>query len=164
MNVLVVAHAVAVGMNELADFKTAIKRIDKTLPLPIYHTKGSVGFDLYAREEVRIASKSAVLMPSNVIVKIPDGYMLILALRSSAPRKKHLMPPNGVGIIDRDYCGEDDELLVQLYNFSDEEVVVERGERVAQGVFVKVGVADWEEVDTMDEQSRGGFGSTGTKV
>ncbi len=124
--------------------QVTIKRVDTDLPLPTYATAGSVGFDLLCREDVRI----------------PEGYMLLLTLRSSTPRRKGLLIPNGVGIIDQDYCGEGDELKVQVFNFSDEAVTVKRGERIAQGIFVPVMRVTWDEVAEIG-QGRGGFGSTG---
>ncbi len=137
-----------------------IKRIDKTLPLPKYETAGSVGFDLICRESAEIAPHSIVLIPANVIVETPPGYMLMVCLRSSTPRKLGLMMPQGVGIVDNDYCGEEDELKIQVYNFTDEVVHVERGSRIAQGIFVRVDTAEWNEVEQMTTPSRGGFGST----
>ena len=137
-----------------------IKRIDKTLPLPKYETAGSVGFDLICRESAQIAPQSIVLIPANVIVETPPGYMLMVCLRSSTPRKLGLMMPQGVGIVDNDYCGEADELKIQVYNFTDEIVNVERGSRIAQGVFVRVDTPEWNEVEQMSNTSRGGFGST----
>ncbi len=137
-----------------------IKRIDKTLPLPKYETAGSVGFDLICRESAEIPPQSIVLIPANVIVATPPGYMLMVCLRSSTPRKLGLMMPQGVGIVDNDYCGEEDELKIQVYNFTDAIVNVERGSRIAQGIFVRVGTAEWNEVDQMSTTSRGGFGST----
>ncbi|MGZ6368256.1 MAG: dUTP diphosphatase [Ktedonobacteraceae bacterium] len=138
----------------------AIKRIDTDLPLPTYATAGSVGFDLMCREDREIAPRTVELIPSNVIVKIPAGYMLMLTLRSSTPLRKGLLIPNGVGTIDQDYCGEGDELKVQVFNFQDEAVTVWRGERIAQGIFIPVMSVRWHEVDEMG-QGRGGFGSTG---
>ena len=137
-----------------------IKRIDKTLPLPKYETAGSVGFDLVCRESAEIPPQSIVLIPANVIVETPPGYMLMVCLRSSTPRKFGLMMPQGVGVVDSDYCGEEDELKIQVYNFTDAAVNVERGSRIAQAVFVRVGTAEWHEVERMHAPSRGGFGST----
>ena len=137
-----------------------IKRIDKTLPLPKYETAGSVGFDLICRESAEIPPQAIVLIPANVIVETPRGYMLMVCLRSSTPRKLGLLMPQGVGIVDNDYCGEADELKIQVYNFTDEVVNVERGSRIAQAVFVRVDTAEWNEVEQMTATSRGGFGST----
>ncbi|MCL4387135.1 MAG: dUTP diphosphatase [Patescibacteria group bacterium] len=140
-----------------------IKRIDKNLPLPIYETNGSVGFDFLAREDTVIKPKEIKLIPGNLIIETPEGYMLMVASRSSTPRKKGLSLPHGVGIIDIDYCGEEDEVLIQVFNFTDEEVKISRGEKIAQGVFVRVDKAQWLEVDKMKDESRGGFGGTDKK-
>lgn len=148
-------------MDELAQpLAVTIKRIDKDLPLPTYATAGSVGFDLFCREDTEIAPRTIELIPGNVIVRIPQGYMLLLALRSSTPMRKGLLIPNGVGIIDQDYGGEGDELKIQVLNFREEAVLVNRGERIAQGIFVPIARATWHEVDEMGA-GRGGFGSTG---
>jgi len=140
--------------------KVRIKRIDGSLPLPTYATGGSVAFDLFARETTRISPGEIALVPANVIIETPKGYALILALRSSTPRKKGLLKPHGVGIIDQDYCGEGDELKIQVYNFTAKEVIVDKGERIAQGMFVKIEKNEWEETAKMGK-TRGGFGSTG---
>lgn len=141
--------------------KVKIKRIDKGLPLPVYETEGSVGFDLIAREDVRVHSGAIELVPANVIIEVPDGYMLMLASRSSTPKKKGVMQPHGVGIIDLDYCGPDDEIKIQVYNFTEEVTEIKRGDKIAQGVFVRVDKPNFEEVDHIDRATRGGFGSTG---
>ena len=143
--------------------KVKIKRLDKELPLPMYETSGSVGFDLLCRESVTIAPQTVVLIPANVIVETPPGYMLMVTLRSSTPRKQGLLIPHGVGIIDQDYCGEGDEIQIQIYNFTDQPVTVERGDRIAQGIFVRVDTAEWSEVAEMRSETRGGFGSTDNK-
>ena len=139
-----------------------IQRIDKSLPLPVYETAGSVGFDLVARETVTIEAGKIELTPGNVIVEVPAGYMLAVASRSSTPKKKGLTPPHGFGIIDHDYCGPTDEIKIQVYNFSEAPVTIERGEKIAQGVFVRVDKFEWQEVESIREESRGGFGSTDT--
>lgn len=140
--------------------KVHIKRVDTTLSLPEYHTGGAVGFDLIAREKIIIPAKGLGFVPNNIIVKIPEGYMLLLANRSSTAKKKGLTIANGVGIIDQDYSGEEDEIKTLFYNFTDQEVIVERGERLSQCVFVRINQAEWEEVSEMKDLSRGGFGST----
>lgn len=138
-----------------------IKRIDKDLPLPQYHTSGAAAFDFYSRETLTIEAKTVARIPSNFIIATPTGYFLMVAARSSLASKKGLMLANGIGIIDSDYCGENDEILISVYNFTDQPVVVERGERIAQGTFVKIEQGIWEEVEKMTSKDRGGFGSTG---
>lgn len=141
--------------------KVRIKRVDKNLELPVYETAGSVGFDFLARESVEVATGEVALIPGNLIVEVPEGYMLAVASRSSTPRKKGLLPPHGFGIIDHDYCGNADEIKIMVYNFSGQTVMVQRGEKIAQGVFVKIEKPQFEEVEEMNKESRGGFGSTG---
>ena len=141
--------------------KVKIKRIDTTLPLPEYQTSGAVAFDLYSREDLAIAPKTIGLIPTNLIIEIPVGYMLTVVTRSSTPKKKGLLVPHGIGIIDQDYHGAKDEIMLQVYNFTDQEVTIARGERVGQAAFVRVDRGEWDEVSEMKETSRGGFGSTG---
>jgi dUTP pyrophosphatase len=139
----------------------SIKRIDETLPLPEYHTSGAAGFDFYARERATVAPHSLAKIPSNLIIATPPGYVLIMAARSSLSMKKGLKQANGIGVIDSDYCGPEDEISIAVHNFTDSPVTVERGERIAQGLFVKVEQATWNEVAEMTGKNRGGFGSTG---
>ncbi len=141
--------------------KVSIKRLDKSLPLPKYHTNGSAGFDFSASENITIAPKEIARIPTGLIIGTPAGYFLAVINRSSVPQKKGLSMPNGVGVIDSDYCGETDEIKVLMYNFTDQPVTIEKGERIAQGLFLKVDQGDWEETETMGSESRGGFGSTG---
>lgn len=143
--------------------KVKIKRIDKELPLPCYETGGSVGFDILARVEMTIEPGKVALIPGNIIVEVPDGYMLTVAARSSTPLKRGLLTPHGIGIIDHDYCGPEDEIRIQVYNFTDKPVQIRRGDKIAQGLFVRVDKCEWREVDEMEKQSRGGFGSTDRK-
>lgn len=148
-------------MNTTAQLlNVTIKRIDTELPLPIYATPGSVAFDLVCRKETQIEPRGLGRIPSNIIVCTPPGYMLLVSMRSSTARRKGLLIPNGVGIIDQDYCGEGDEILLSVYNFRDELVTVQRGEHIAQGMFVPIARVEWNEVDEVGE-GRGGFGSTG---
>jgi dUTP pyrophosphatase len=136
-----------------------IKRIDKELPLPEHHTPGAVAFDFVARESTTILPHSIGLIPGNIVVKVPTGYMLFIKERSStAPRKGIFCT---AGIIDQDYCGDNDEIKIQVFNFKNDPVTIERGERIAQGIFVKIEKPIWHEVDIMSNKDRGGFGTTG---
>lgn len=139
-----------------------IKRIEKDLPLPEYQTSGAVAFDIYSRLDMVIAPKTIARIPTNLIIEIPKGYMLSVVTRSSTPVKKGLLIPHGMGVIDQDYCGDSDELLYQVYNFTEADVLVQRGERVGQAMFLRVDQMQWEEVETMSSKDRGGFGTTGS--
>lgn len=139
--------------------KVKIKRIDKTLPLPQYETNGAVAFDFVVRETTVIPAHGMNRAPANVVVEVPAGYMLWLTDRSSTLKKKGLLISEGV--VDQDFCGDNDEILLQFYNPSDAPVTVERGDKIAQGVFLAIAKPEWEEVEVMNKEDRGGFGSTG---
>ena len=141
--------------------KVSVHRIDTTLPLPKFHTKGSFAFDFVARETIEVAAGEVQFVPGNVIVGCPDNLALLIMPRSSLFRKKSLILPNSPGLIDQDYCGPEDEIKIQVLNLGKEKVVVERGERIAQGLFVRTETIEFQEIDRPEGDSRGGFGSTG---
>lgn len=133
--------------------------IDSTLPIPEKKTGGAAGIDLYAREDVTIPTKSIALIPLNVIIKTPPGYVTLLLTRSST-HKKGLMAANSVGIIDPDYSGPTDELQLLAYNFTDHDTTVQKLERIAQIIIVPT-VSVNLHVSQITGDSRGGFGTTG---
>ena len=137
-----------------------IKRFDKSNPLPEYKTKGAAAFDLCARVSTEIPSKEFRYVPLNVAVQTPPGYFLLLVARSST-HKKGLWMANGIGIGDSDFSGDEDEYKAIYYNFTDKPVLIEKGERIAQGLIVKRENIKWKEVDKMKNQTRGGWGTTG---
>lgn len=141
-----------------------VKRFDKELPLPVYQTFGSVAVDLYSRVDMRVLPHELGLIPANIVVKVPPGFMFVVSLRSGIPKKKSLLMPHGVGIIDQDYCGDEDEVKIQVFNFSDSDSEIGRGERIAQGMLVPVSQIRWKEVQVMRKPNRGGFGSTGIQT
>lgn len=136
-------------------------KLNPNVPTPAYQTNGSVAFDLAASEDVTIAPQAVVIVPTGLVIEVPHGYALVLASRSSLPRKKGLNLANGIGVIDQDYCGPKDELGILVRNFTNETVTIKTGERLAQGLFVKIETAEFLETEKPHaEQSRGGFGST----
>lgn len=142
--------------------KLKIKRFDKTLPLPVYKTAGAVAVDLSSRVDLVIESHQFAYVPMNVAIKIPDGYFILMAPRSST-HKMGLIGLNGVGIFDRDYCGDNDEYNFIAYNFTNNQVNIQKGTRLCQLLLIKCENFDFQEVDKMDSVSRGGFGTTGVK-
>jgi len=139
-----------------------ISRIDPSLPLPKYETPGACAFDVCARETTVIAPKTLGFIPTGLIVEVPEGHVLFLASRSSTPKKKGLLIPHGIGIVDQDFCGPQDELRVQVWNFTDAPVTIDRGDRIAQAMLspmIRAELVDVKELATA--VSRGGFGSTG---
>lgn len=137
-----------------------ITRIDTALPLPAYHTDGAVGFDVYSRIDADVPPGGTGHVPANLIIAVPDGYALIIAARSSLS-KRGLQLTNGIGVIDQDFHGPDDELVLMVRNFTDSPVHITRGERLAQGLLVPVAHAEWIEGPPQKKNSRGGYGSTG---
>ena len=137
-----------------------IRRFDKEITLPEYKTAGAVAMDLALREGATIAPHQVAWLPLNVAIKPPAGHFIMLAARSSL-YKRGLAMRNSVGIFDEDFAGDNDEYHAVLYNFTDEAVVVERGDRVAQIIVIPYAKVDLREVDSMGEADRGGFGTTG---
>jgi dUTP pyrophosphatase len=142
--------------------KIKIKRFNTELPLPEYKTAGAVGFDLTARETTLIKPGMVEYIPLNVAVETPKDHILLIAARGST-HKQGLMPVHGIGIGDPDFRGDNDEYKFPALNFTKKAVVVEKGTRIAQGIFVKFTRASWQEVNKMVSKTRGGFGSTGKK-
>jgi len=140
--------------------KVKISRLDKKLPLPQYETEGATAIDLYARLDYTVEPQSLGFIPCNVIIEVPSGYMLVVVPRSGTPKKLGLSIPHGIGIIDQDYCGPKDEIKIQVYNFTNIAVHIQRGRRLAQAAFVRVDKVQWNEVENIKQNSRGAFGST----
>ena len=142
--------------------KIRIKRIDTSLPLPAYKTKGAAGFDLYARETITIKPHEVRLIPLNIALEIPKNCWVLLAARSST-HKSGIIAANGIGIGDSDFCGDNDEYHFAALNFTDKNVTIERGTRIAQMIIMQYQQVEFEEVTTLNREDRGGFGSTGIK-
>lgn len=140
--------------------QVVIKRFDDELPLPEYETDGAAAFDLYARKDVTIPTGKVGYAPLNIALQLPENHWALLSARSSL-HKRGLMLANGIGVGDYDYRGDDDEYQAALYNFAQEEVVVERGERIVQMIIMHRSPVEFVEKETLATDSRGGFGSTG---
>lgn len=139
-----------------------IKRIDKELPLPEYKTPGAVAFDLSARVTTTVPAHRVAYVPLNVVIEPPEGFYLAMVARSSL-HKRGLMSANGYAVFDADFTGNSDEYVAALYNFTDGDVTVERGDRIMQVVVTPYSRVEFTEVEDMGNVSRGGFGSTGSK-
>jgi dUTP pyrophosphatase len=138
-----------------------ITRLDPAVPLPAYQTDGAAGFDLAASADMTVQPGEVALVPTGLVVEVPAGYFLGIFARSSTPLRRGLVIPNGVGIIDSDYCGPRDEIKVQVLNFTSAPVDVHRGDRLAQAILIPFVRVEWEETDEPAAPDRGGFGSTG---
>lgn len=129
--------------------------------MPKYQTVGAVGFDIAVSKDTTIASKEIGLVPTGLVIKVPEGYMLGIVPRSSTPRRTGLIIPHGIGVIDNDYHGPKDEIMVQLYNISGKSVMLKKGDRIAQGLFFRVAKVKFSiQEKQIKKSSRGGFGST----
>jgi dUTP pyrophosphatase len=139
-----------------------IRRIHPSAPLPRYESQGAAGFDLAASEDVLVPPGEVVLVPTGLVIEVPSGYFLGVFARSSTPLKRGLMIANGVGVVDSDYCGATDEVKIEVFNFTRHPVQIKAGDRIAQGLFVAIARAEWEEAtEELREGARGGFGATG---
>ena len=137
-----------------------ITRIHPDAVLPRYETSESAGFDLFSVTTTTIEPGRVALVPTGLVIKVPQRMFLGIFARSSTPMKRGLMIANGVGVIDPDYCGATDEVKIAVMNFTDEPVLVKAGDRVAQGIFLQAPRVEWVEAEPRSE-SRGGFGATG---
>lgn len=137
-----------------------IKRFDTTLPLPEYKTSGAAGFDLYAREQTTIAAGAVGYVPLNIAIQLPEGTWAMVAARSSL-HKKGLMLANSIGVGDYDFRGDGDEYKAALYNFSNQDVVIERAERIVQMIIMQHHTVTLVEKTSFGTTDRGGFGTTG---
>jgi dUTP pyrophosphatase len=129
--------------------------------LPVYGTDEAAGFDLAASQDVTVKPGSIALVRTGLVIEVPTGHFLAIFPRSSTPLKRGLMVSNGVGVIDPDYSGPDDEVMIQVLNFTAADVQVTRGDRLAQGIVLPAPRVTWHEVSTIREVTRGGFGATG---
>ena len=137
-------------------------KIGNSIPLPYYATEGAAALDLHAciDENVTIEPHGRVMIPTGIAIAIPEGYVGIMAVRSSMGAKNGINLANGIGVIDSDYRGE---LRATLHNTTDTPYTVQSGDRVAQLMIVPIAHPTLKVVDALPETQRGagGFGSTG---
>lgn len=145
--------------------KMNIKRIsDKynDIPLPHYATEGSSGMDVRATidDDVVLEAGKVDLISTNLIVEIPEGFEIQVRPRSGLAAKHGIGLLNSPGTIDSDYRGE---VKIILFNFSKEDFVIKRGDRIAQLILSKFYRAEMNQTENLSSSSRGegGFGHTG---
>ena len=133
-------------------------------PLPYYATEKSAGMDIRANLDHPIVLKpmQRCLVPTGLFIALPDGYEAQIRPRSGLALKKGVTVLNTPGTIDPDYRGE---IGIILINLSQEDFVIEDGERIAQMIIARYEQAQWIPVDVLDETERGagGFGHSGVK-
>ena len=142
---------------------TKVKIVNKSNHrLPEYATAGSAGMDLKANilEPIQLKARSSVVIPTGIYVALPDGCEMQIRGRSGLAFKYDIV--SHLGTLDADYRGE---IKVKLFNLSDNDFVINPGERIAQIVIARYEKIEWDEVAVLDETDRGegGFGSTGMK-
>lgn len=133
-------------------------------PLPEYATEQSAGMDLRANIDRAIVlhPMERRLIPTGLFMALPKGFEAQVRPRSGLALKKGITVLNSPGTIDADYRGE---VMVLLINFSDEDFVINDGERIAQMVVARHEQVDFVQVEELDETQRGagGYGHTGVK-
>jgi dUTP pyrophosphatase len=138
-----------------------IRRLSASVTLPRYESDGAAAFDLAASEDIDIQPGEVALVPTGLVVEVPHGMFLAILARSSTPIRRGLVVPNGMGVVDSDYCGPADEVKIAVLNFRKAAVRVKAGDRIAQGLILPAPRVTWEEITDVSRPSRGGFGSTG---
>lgn len=139
----------------------AVQRLDPDLPLPATAHNGDAGVDLYARENATIAAKGGrILMPTGLAIAIPLGFAGFVVPRSGLALKHGITLVNTPGIIDSGYRGELKVVMINTDPTVDYSVT--RGDRIAQILIQRIETIDWNVVDNLDGEDRGGgFGHSG---
>lgn len=150
-------------MKKKIDVKILDARIGKEFPLPCYATPGSAGLDLRAclDEPLNVAPGDCVLLPTGLAVHIADHNLAAVILPRSGLGHKHgIVLGNLVGLIDSDYQGQ---LMVSIWNRSNEPFNIVPGDRIAQMVLIPVVKTEFNIVEefTSSERGTGGFGHSG---
>ncbi len=140
--------------------KILFQKLDPRAQTPRYQTEGASGFDFHSLKEVTLRAGEVSLVPTGLAAEIPEGYEIQVRARSGLSLKAGVFLVNGIGTIDADYRGE---IKIILSTLAFEPVVLPAGERIAQGILVKVEKALIEDVKELSPTLRdiGGFGSTG---
>lgn len=151
-------------MEKIRGFEIAKGFENKDINLPERKTKYSAGYDIEAAENIVIPSfkkgMNPTLVKTGIKAYMGDNEYLMLANRSSNPKKKGLILANSVGIIDKDYYGNEDNdghIMFAFYNIKEEDIEIKKGEAIGQAIFMPFLVAD---NDNAQGVRTGGFGST----
>ena len=148
-------------------FEVVKEYVNKGINLPVRKTKHSAAYDIEAAEEVVLPSfkkgMKPTLIPTGLKAYMQSDEVLLIVPRSSGPKKQGISFPHNVGVIDSDYYNNPDNeghIFVQCINLKDEDVVIKKGEAVAQAIFQKYLTVDDDNAEGM---RTGGFGSTDKK-
>ena len=151
-------------MEKVRGFEIAKGFEDKNINLPERKTKYSAAYDLEAAEDTVIPAFKMGMKPTLIktglkAYMMPDEVLIIVP-RSSGPKKQGILFPHSMGVIDKDYYGNEDNyghIFVQCINIKDEDVIIKKGEAVAQAIFQKYLMIDGDNAEGI---RKGGFGST----
>ena len=127
---------------------------------PKRSTRKSAGYDFYCPENIVCKSHEITMVPTGYKAYFPSNETLLLFNRSSNPKKRGLIILNGVGVVDADYAdceANEGEIAALFYNMLDEDVVLQAGDKMMQGIFVEYKTVD---DDDAKGERKGGFGST----
>lgn len=142
-----------------------IKKTDENAKIPTYGSVYTAGADLYAvihneENKVEILPGETAFIDTGIVMEIPNGYVGLVYARSGLSCKQGLAPANKVGVIDSDYRGN---IMVALYNQSNETRIVSEGDRIAQIIIQPVEQFGFKVTENLSNTVRGngGFGSSG---
>ena len=142
--------------------KVLIKKLDPSVIIPTYKTKGASGMDLMAfiKQPIKIATKSSCLVPTGISVAFSEEYEIQIRPRSGLAAKNNISVLNTPGTIDSDYRGE---IKVILFNHGNSEFTINNKDRIAQMILIPVHKMELEEAENLPDtlRGKGGFGSTG---
>lgn len=151
-------------MEKLRGFEVAKGFEDKNINLPKRATKNSAAYDLESAEDIVLPSYkkglNPILIKTGLKAYMQSDEVLLIVPRSSGPKKRGIVFPHSVGVIDSDYYGNatnDGHIMVQCINIKDEDVFINKGETVAQAIFQRYLTVDNDEAFA---ERKGGFGST----
>jgi dUTP pyrophosphatase len=141
--------------------KLLVKRLSEHAVLPVRVDPGAAGYDLSSAVDTIVPARGKQMIPTDLAITVPEGTYGHIAARSGLAWKNHITV--GCGTVDRSYSGN---VRVVLFNHSDTDFAIERGDRVAQLVIERILTPEIEEVGAIEQTPRGehGFGSTGTNV
>lgn len=144
-------------------FEVVTSFSDKGINIPVRKTACSAGYDIEAAESVEILPGAMVKIATGIKAYMQNDEYLGIHIRSSLGINRQLMLANCQGIIDADYYNNPDNeghIIIALRNMGDETVMIQKGDRIAQGIFYRYLVSDG---DTAKGTREGGFGSTGIR-
>ena len=142
--------------------KVLIKKLSTEVELPSYKTSGASGMDLMAfiKSSITVKPKTSILVPTGLIMAFSEDYEVQIRPRSGLAVKNNISVLNTPGTIDSDYRGE---IKVIIYNYGDNDFIINNKDRIAQMILTPVVKMELEETDNLPKtiRGKGGFGSTG---